>query len=264
MQDLSRLRRQVNIAIGGAPGPVSGAYSLIGIRTPLVCDHFVVTAVTHVMLDHCRYLTSDPSLYIYSKLKAQTKLEIHPDLTTVREVHASEGIDLTSFHNCQSLSQISVSRKSDAMHFIATLQMINEPLLNLRSIRLFNCGRINVVQLLRVKFPALKDLRLYGSDLFETDALRSFANSFPNLESIGLTVNKITEELVTSASLLTWRKTLTELFLEFENADRCSQVFITLTNLPNLKKLGISFNQLDSEKSQTFQKKLNWTPQLSL
>ena len=40
VQDLPGLRRQVNIVLGGAPGPVSGAYSLIGILVPLACDPF--------------------------------------------------------------------------------------------------------------------------------------------------------------------------------------------------------------------------------
>ena len=40
MRDVSGLRRQVNIVLGGTPGPVSGASTLIGIRVPLACDPF--------------------------------------------------------------------------------------------------------------------------------------------------------------------------------------------------------------------------------
>ena len=48
MQDLSGLRRQVNIALVGVPGPVSGTYALIGIRVSLVCDPpFTVTRETY-------------------------------------------------------------------------------------------------------------------------------------------------------------------------------------------------------------------------
>ena len=35
----SRLRRQVNITLGGMPGPLSGASSLFGIRVPFAYDH---------------------------------------------------------------------------------------------------------------------------------------------------------------------------------------------------------------------------------
>ena len=38
VQDQSGLHRQVNIMRGGAPVPVSGAYSLVGIRAPFACD----------------------------------------------------------------------------------------------------------------------------------------------------------------------------------------------------------------------------------
>ena len=37
-QDCQDLRRRVDIALVGAPGPVSGASVLIGICVPSVCD----------------------------------------------------------------------------------------------------------------------------------------------------------------------------------------------------------------------------------
>ena len=42
VQDQSGLHRQVNIAWEGAPGLVSGAYSLVGIRVRFACDPHVL------------------------------------------------------------------------------------------------------------------------------------------------------------------------------------------------------------------------------
>ena len=209
-------------------------------------------SLLHVILDNCRYLTTDPCLFIYSKLKSHTKLEIQPDLTTVREIHLTEGIHLTSIHNCQSLSQISASGQSSTQNFIATLQLINEPLSNLRSLRLFDCGGTNVSSLQRVKLPGLKDLRLHGCALRGADTARKFAKSFPNLESIGLTINETSEELIGSECISTWQNTLAELFLEFEDNGRCSLVLSTLTDLPNLTELGLSLSQSRSVKQPIF------------
>ena len=214
-------------------------------------------SLVNVMLENCRYLTSDPRLFIYSKLKSDTTLEIHPDLTTVREVHVTEGVDLTSFHNCQSLNQISASGQSSTQSLIATLQLINEPLSKLRSLRLFDCGGTNVSSLQRVKLPGLKDLRLHGCALQGADTARKFAKSFPNLESIGLTINKTSEELIDSENISTWRNTLTELFLEFKDPDRCPGVLSFLTDLPNLTKLGLSLNQSGSEQQPIFPEEFN-------
>ena len=38
MQDQSRLHHQVNIVLGGVPGLLSGASSLVGIRVPFAYD----------------------------------------------------------------------------------------------------------------------------------------------------------------------------------------------------------------------------------
>ena len=42
VQDQSGLCCQVNIVLGGAPGPVSGTYSLVGICVPFACDPHVL------------------------------------------------------------------------------------------------------------------------------------------------------------------------------------------------------------------------------